>query len=45
MNKNHVLSSDCIIFKDSSADEDACCGVGSAKVGHRVKWDRKFDFI
>lgn len=39
MNKNHVLSSDCIIFKDSITDEYACCGVGSAKVGHQVKWD------
>jgi len=38
MNKNCVLSSDSMILKKkcmnfSSADEDACCGVGSAKVG------------
>lgn len=43
MNKNHVLSCDCIIFKDSVADEYACCGVAS--VGHQVKWDSFYGLL
>lgn len=38
MNNNNVLASDCIIFKDSSADD--VCGVGW--VEKWVKWNKRF---